>query len=34
MHLSDLRFGQYPIAPIHRQKCLRLGEYERSTGKL
>src|SRR5438067_13238184 len=34
MHLSAIRFGQYPTAPIHQWNLIRLGEYERSAGKL
>jgi len=34
MHLSATRSGQYPAAPIHQRILVRLGEYERSAGKL
>src|SRR5439155_19761986 len=34
MHLSAIRFGRYPSAPIHQWNLVRLGEYERSVGKL
>jgi len=34
MHLSAIRFRQYPTAPIHQRNLIRLGEYERIAGKL